>query len=212
MIYSSLIREEDAHLVLDASVMINLHACGHGRDILASLARPAIVTEEVLQELCVGGSKTPREREFANALISDGQLILESTIGEPSDIYFELLSDPRSLDDGEASTLAVAIANGYVPVIDERKARRELTDFRNKPEPPNSLDLFTHKAALAKLGENGVASAVYSALRKANMRVRLDQREFVLELIGRERAVECNSLPNFKSLKPELEQQIIDGR
>ena len=212
MIYLSLIRDDGRHLVLDASVLINLHACGRGHEILASLPRPAIVTDEVFQELREGGRSAPREREFADSLLSDGHLILQSTAGQASEIYFELLSDPRSLDDGEASTLALALANGYVPVVDERKARRELTDFRKEPKPPNSLDLLTHGAALAELGRTGVASAVYVALREANMRIQMHQREFVIDLIGRQRAIECNSLPNFKSLKTELEQQILgDG-
>ena len=211
MIYSSLIRDDDAHLILDTSVVINLHACGHGREILASLPRPAILTEEVLQELRTGGHKSPREREFADALISDGRLNLESSIGEASDIYFELLSDPRSLDDGEASTLALALAKGYVPVVDERKARRELTEFRSQPKPPNTLDLFTYRDALKTLGENGIAHAVYTALREANMRIRREQLEFVVALIGPDRAIECNSLPNFKSLKAALKRQGVNS-
>ncbi|MEO1039520.1 MAG: hypothetical protein AAFX09_08235 [Pseudomonadota bacterium] len=203
-----MIRETDRQFVLDASVIINLHASGLGTGILSTLTNPAIITEEVLGELREGSDGEPKEREFADRLIRDGVLNLNAISGRAQGLYFDLVSDPRSLDDGEASTLAVALANEYVPVIDERKARRELVQYRSQPTPPNSLDLFCNDGAVAEIGNENIADAVYLALREANMRIQPDQCDFVVDLIGLRRAIECNSLPNFKSLKVELLRRI----
>lgn len=51
MIYSSCLTEEDRHLILDASVVINLLATGCAPEILVALNRPVLLPEPVLREV-----------------------------------------------------------------------------------------------------------------------------------------------------------------
>jgi hypothetical protein len=55
--------------------------------------------------------------------------------------------------------------------------------------------VLTHRAVLAALGESSTADAVFNALRFAWMRVPSSALEWVIELIGSERAATCECLP-----------------
>jgi hypothetical protein len=61
----------------------------------------------------------------------------------------------------------------------------------------SSLDLFGHPMVCEALGFRRLADAVFLALREARMRVLPSHHEWVLDLIGIERAASCPSLPSF---------------
>jgi hypothetical protein len=59
----------------------------------------------------------------------------------------------------------------------------------------STLDLLTHPNVERALGESELADAVFQALFTAGMRVFTDHIDWVINLIGSERANQCMSLP-----------------
>ena len=114
-------------------------------------------------------------------------------------MFEELTSLDRSLGDGEAATIAVAAGLGQLAVIDERKGRARAQEWCGGLVPGWSLDLFRHPAVVAALGERMAIEALFLALRDARMRVHDEHCDDVVRLIGEQRAIECNSLPNYKT-------------
>ena len=90
--------------------------------------------------------------------------------------------------------MAHAVTGGGTAVIDDKKARRigaaKFPDMRLL----STLDLLSVESVGEALGRASLADAVFSALAHARMRVPSEFREWVVDLIGRERAVRTPSL------------------
>ena len=110
-------------LVPDTSVLINLHACSFGEQVLRAIPNDIILPDRVVAELNHETSHTNGENGFIQRLISE-QVVKVVQLNDAAYCNFEtLIRSPGSLDDGEAATIAVAAAMGFVPVVDERKGR-----------------------------------------------------------------------------------------
>ncbi len=68
----------------------------------------------------------------------------------------------------------------------------------NGKAPAWSLDILVHPAVQSGLVGDGYIEAVYLALREGRMRIDEERCDAVVQLIGFERAITCNSLPGFK--------------
>jgi predicted nucleic acid-binding protein len=194
---SSFLTDPRAKPVVDASVVINLNATLRAADIIKSLPNPLLVTENACGELEGGIGNGHRDYEQLLQLIDAG-LVQRVRVGAASLSVYESLIDGstlRTLDDGEAATIAYAHETAGVALIDERKARTLCAASFPGLVVASTVDVLIHSSVAAILGEAGQADALASALMTARMRVPQEHLERVTMIIGAERAASCASLP-----------------
>lgn len=184
-------------LVADASVVINLNASGCAEKVLAALQGRVKVVDIVPGELKQGQHRQRQDAMLLEKLAASGHVEIVS-LDDNGERYFEqLVVGPAqmTLDDGEAATIAYAAAHGAVAVIDEAKAKRICGQLFPELRMACSVDIFIHHAVQNALGDNGLANAVFNALYHGRMRVFPQHLDWIVRLIGRERAGLCASLP-----------------
>ena len=192
-----------ALLVADTSVVINLSATGRAAAILEAVPDRVAVVEHVALEI-----ETDRRsgRDDAGRLdaLAVADLVGILRLGNPGLVHFmALVSGPaaQSLDDGEAATIACALERGAAVLIDERKAIRICAERFPALNVSCTVDLLARAAVEAALGRDELAEAAFDALRFARMRVPPRRYDWIVDLIGRDRARQCPSLP--KSLRSQ---------
>jgi len=198
MTYSSSLISETRPLVLDTSVLINLHGCKFGERILAAIPNLIAVPEVVAEELENETSRENGEHGFLSSLVEAAKVSIVPLEDEELEIFVRLVTASPSLGDGEAATIAIAATRLYCPVIDERRGRSRAAELMSGIEPAWTLDLLLHSQALSDLGAVQHADALYFALRDARMRIHDTHCDHVVDLIGARRALDCHSLPNYK--------------
>jgi predicted nucleic acid-binding protein len=115
-------------LLLDACALINLYACGHAREILASSAMPCAIVSQVRHETLFirrggqgedAGERIPID---LNDQLSQGLLqVVPEAIEDELNTFIDLAVE---LGDGEAMTAAIALHRGHTVVTDDRVALR----------------------------------------------------------------------------------------
>jgi predicted nucleic acid-binding protein len=186
-----------APVVIDASTVINLNATACGPRILKAIPNPFVITDVVQGELLEDRRNGRNDGQLVAELVAAG-LIFVAKLDDLTESHFEDLVIGRgdaTLDDGEAATIAYGVEKGAITLIDERKATRICGERYPRLTVGNSLDVLTHPAVLAALGNGATADAVFNALRLARMRVPPSLLKWVVELIGAERAAMCECLP-----------------
>lgn len=199
MICSSFLADTTATIVLDTSVIINLHACGLGERILATIPNRVVLPQAVIGELEREAERSDAELAFAKALVDQKIAELVWLDERSFGIFEKLISGSPSLGDGEAATIALASTNNAVPVIDERKGRSRAATLLGMSALPWSLDLLVHPAVQNVLTEAERIETLYDALRNGRMRIDDGRCEAVASFIGIQRALQCTSLPNYKT-------------
>ena len=185
-------------LVLDTSVLINLHTSRFGERIVDALPHEIIVPEIVVSEMLREDGKCSSAHRFVQAMVATDKVSIVTLSGSEYRLFGSLVSGKRSLDDGESATIAVGYCRGYLPIIDERKGRQEARSYFGGKRPGWSLCLFRHPRVVATLGPKQATEALYLALRDGRMRVHESHCDEVVNLIGAQRALECYSLPGYK--------------
>ena len=183
-------------VVADTSVVINLNATGCSEDLLAALPNQVLIAEQVVRELCDERSRQHRDAELVSRLV-DQHLVTVVALGSPGQSHFTGLvsgSAASTLDDGEAATIATALERGGLTLIDERKALRICASQFEELLTGSTVDLLRHPQIQGTLPREELADAVFNAAYRARMRVQHHHAEWVLDLIGRERATLCSSL------------------
>lgn len=198
MTCSSSLSDTLAPVVPDTSVLINLHACSLGEQVLRSIPNEIVVPDIVVAELDNETSYANGENGFIRNLVSQGLIKVARMDDAAYRIFETLIASPGSLDDGEAATIAVAATQGLVAVIDERKGRARAEALMNGQSPAWSLDLLVHPAVQAGLPDGAYVEAVYMALSEGRMRIDEERCDAVVALIGVKRAMRCTSLPGFR--------------
>lgn len=114
-----------------------------------------------------------------------------------TDPSVELVIGPAAttLDDGEAATIANALAHAGTALIDERKATRLCAERFPQLRLACTDDVLNHPEIQRQLGAQALSDAVFNALDSGRMRVLPQHLEWIVELIGVERAALCQSLP-----------------
>lgn len=199
MTCSSCLAEDLTPLILDTSVLINLNACSYGEQILAAIPNEIFVSDFVIRELGHETSHSNGENQFIQNLITQAIVTVAQLDGNGYAIFEKLICSPGSLDDGEAATIAAAAISGAIPVIDERKGRARTRTLGDVKTAAWSLDLLVHPTVQTKLPNGEYIAAIYLALRDGRMRIDEERCDAVVKLIGIERALQCTSLPGFKS-------------
>ena len=200
MTYSSSLTDDLRPLVLDTSVLINLYACAYGERILAAIPNGIIVPQVVAGELRHETSRKNGEHGFLHGLIAGGNATLGEMTDEENALFANLTSCSPSLGDGEAATIAIAAKRQFFPIIDDRKGRVQAIHFLRGQEPGWSLDLFRHASVTSTLGETAAIEALYLALRDGRMRVPVESTEYIIGLLGSERATDCTCLPDYRKI------------
>lgn len=189
--------EHPSLLIADTSVVINLNATGYAEAILKALPHRIAVVDVVVDEI-EGGVRKGRQDAIKLAALLDSRLIEVVKLGQQGLVHFEnLVVGPagETLDDGEAATIAFAADVGARALIDERKARRLVTEKYSAVHLGCTADLLTHGEVERALGASGLAVAVHAALVGARMRVLSHHMDWVVTLIGDARASVCPCLP-----------------
>jgi predicted nucleic acid-binding protein len=195
----------DAILIADTSTIINLNASGNSREILRAVPNRVVVAETIFSELEAGKQQGHQDADYLKELLNDG-LVEIITIGDVGTRHFEgLVIGPATatLDDGEAATIAIAIEQQGIAIIDERKAHRICSERYPDLRIGCTVDIFAHPAVLRTLGEQKLALSVFNALTDARMNVLPHHADWVVKLVGPEKAAHCHSL--LKSVR-QLEE------
>lgn len=196
----SLITDLTVPIILDTSVAINLNASQCASTIFQALPNKVKIVDIALQELDFDRRNGRNDGELLRNLV-DGGLIEIVSLGESGNKSFEKLvigNGPNTLDDGEAATIAYALETAGMALIDERKANRICEQEFPQLRVGSTIDLFTHSSVLTAIGNAALANAVFNALQDARMRVMPKHIEWVVALVGVERAAHCPSLPRSR--------------
>ncbi len=196
MVCRSCLDERPAPVVLDTSVVINLNATGCADAILRALPNRCVVVEQVSLEL-QAGRRTGRGDADALAVLIEQKLIEHAQLRDTGMRHFANLvsgSAAETLDDGEAGTIACAMEQGAVALVDERKAIRICAERFPSLGIGCTVDVLAQRHVQAALGSS-LADIVFNALDRGRMRVPDHHGRWVLELIGTTRAAACRSLP-----------------
>lgn len=184
-------------LVMDTSIIINLNATGCVNRILEALPHRVAVLDVVVGELEYGRSKGRNDATMLADLAKAG-LVTIASLDDAALLQFESLvvgASGDTLDDGEAATIAYAVSTNSCALIDERKAKRICATRFPQMHLGCTLDIMSHQAVQLALGQPGLADALHSALVSARMRVPPHYMDWLVNLIGYERAAACSCLP-----------------
>jgi len=195
MISSQPHRANNLHpLVIDASVAINLLGTGRPADFLHILGQRVIIEETTYREVDRNPFNGNSGHDSLDHLVSKGLLHLERLSDEGYELFLELTgaSSPDDLGDGEAATIAHSTIIGGIPLLDEKKGSRIARE--RGLTVMSTLDLFRSQRILRAMRRDELADTVYAALIKARMRVPLEHRRWIVDLIGAGRAASCSSL------------------
>ena len=197
MDWRSCLTDSTLPVVADTSVIINLNATGYSEAILGALPNRLLVVEDVSFELAVDSKTGRNDAEALSALVAQGRVELVRLGDIGTQHFISLVSGPASqtLDDGEAATIAYALEHGATALIDERKAIRICTERFGALATGCTVDIFAQDDVQRVLKRDTLAEAVFNALYQGRMRVPAHYVEWVVNLIGRERAAQCRSLP-----------------
>lgn len=208
MICSSSLTDDLTPLVLDTSVLINLHACSFGEQILTAIPNAIAVPDIVVRELGHETSRINGEHRFLEGLLAQ-QTVKSVSLDDAGWAIFERLTTSRpSLGDGEAATIAIAATSARRPVIDDAKGRKWAQTLIGRRIAAWSIDLLIHPHVQEGLENDGYIEAVYLALREGRMRIDEERCDAIVELIGLERALKCPSLPGFKARRKRWKRKI----
>jgi predicted nucleic acid-binding protein len=156
-----------AQLIADASTIINLIATGDiatgdARAIVFALPNRVVVVDVVPGELETGRA---RGREACDRLkeLVDADVVGVVELGDDAAPHFEELViglAAATLDDGEAATIAYALAHAGTALIDERKATRICVDRFPQLRVACTVDVLIHPDVQRQLGPDMLAEGV----------------------------------------------------
>ena len=187
--------DPDVPLVADAGFWINIAAIERPGELLQALRQPVIVPDVALEEIKRGKATDRQSAGVVEALVSAGHVKLETLPPSALTAYAALVAGPaaKTLDDGEAATLALANALGGVAIIDEQKARRLSPIHFPELRLVYSIEILLSPAVEEAVGRTRVSDAVFAALNISRMRIPSRLVASVIEVIGYDRARLCHS-------------------
>jgi predicted nucleic acid-binding protein len=189
-------------LVADTSAVINLNASGCAERIIRAFPQRFVVVDVVPGELEEGRARGRQDADLFGELVRSGTVEIV-TLDDLGATHFEkLVVGPAisTLEDGEAATIAYATTHEGIAVIDERKARRICAETFPTLRICSTVDLLALPEVHRALGKTALVEAVFQALLRGRMRVFPENIEWVIQLIGRDKAAACTSLPTSARL------------
>lgn len=186
-----------ALLVADASTIISVNATGCAKRVIRALPNRVTVVDVVSGELEEGRQRKRQDADLLKKLVDAGHIEIVR-LDAKGEEYFEQLvvgAAQMTLDDGEAATIAYAVSTSGIALIDEKKANRICGQRFPKLRLACTVDIFMHPDVENELGKDAQADAVFNALCHGRMRVFPHHVDWVIGLIGVDRARLCTSLP-----------------
>lgn len=193
----SSLTDAQALLVADASTIISVNATDCAKRVIKALPNRVAVVDVVSGELEEGRQRKRQDAELLKKLVDAGHVEIVQ-LDAKGEEYFEQLvvgAAQMTLDDGEAATIAYAVATNGIALIDEKKANRICGQRFPELRLACTVDIFMHTDVQNELGKDALADAVFNALCNGRMRVLPEHVAWVLGLIGVDRARLCTSLP-----------------
>jgi len=183
-------------VIADTSVLINLEASGHAGAIIRATSGVLLTTKNAIEELLEGERRGYSTASELRTLQKEGVFKVVELCDAAEEIYRTLIEGPaaRTLGDGEAATIAYAVQNDAVALIDERKAKRICSERFSGTQVTTTADIMLHPNVVQALGSSHV-EAVHAALKYARMHVPFERVGDVVQLLGNDRSIECPSLP-----------------
>lgn len=176
----------EGQLVLDASVLINMLACGATNEVFSALPGPCLVEEKVFGEISRHPIPGLCHLSALQSLASSGFIAQASMDDEEYAHFLSLIQAPlgKRLDAGESATLAVASARGLSVVIDENKGRAYVANHFPQVAVVSSLQLFI--SATIRLGRDVayLQERLNAARDHARMGVPRGERLLLTEIIS----------------------------
>lgn len=206
----SSLSEAGAMVVADASVTINLCASGAGDVILAALPFRVAMVPEAIAEV-TGDRRTGRaDHLLLQQYLAAGLIECIALDDAAQEIFASLVIGvaAETLDDGEAATIALGIAQGMTVAIDEAKANGLCERRFPHLGRITSSHLFMARGIVAALGPEAHLAALFDALRFARMRIDQQHLDEVARLLGVTRLAECPSLPRAMRQRAEGHRRI----
>jgi predicted nucleic acid-binding protein len=194
---STALSDPASQLIADASTIINLIATRNARAIVSALPNRVVVVDVVPRELETGRAHGRETCDRLNELVTAGVVAIVE-LGDDAAPHFEELvigAAAATLDDGEAATIAYALAHAGTALIDERKATRICAERFPQLRVACTVDVLIHPDVQRQLGPDVLAEAAFNALHGGRMGVLPHHLEWIVGLIGDERAALCQSLP-----------------
>jgi predicted nucleic acid-binding protein len=195
----SSLTDDQALLVADASTIISVNATGCAKRVIKALPNRVAVVDIVSGELEEGRQRKRQDADLLKKLV-DARHVEIVRLDDAAGQYFEQLvvgAAQMTLDDGEAATIAYAVANNGIALIDEKKANRICAQRFSELRLACTVDIFMHPEVQSELGREMLADTVFNALCHGRMRVFPQHVDWVIELIGVERALIALSLGGF---------------
>jgi len=188
--------DENSCLVLDASVLLNLLGTNRPELVFRTLCRSCVIDEVAISEVKLHPITHKPCAEFLESLQTERLLEVVNMQGDVYDSFLNLTGaePPDDLGDGEAATIAHAVAGKHTAVLDERKATRIALGRLPGARVLASVDLLCAPDLFAKLGNAVVLDLLFLALRNSRMRVPQQMRSWVISALGPARVSECPSL------------------
>lgn len=160
-------------LVLDASVVFNLLACGRPNDVLGAIGEVFIIEERTLAEIKRHPIEGMCHKEVLGRLIKSGFVRAHRMGHAEYDVYLGLVTGKPSdcLDDGESAAIAVAANSGHTIILDDGKARRIRRERFPSIVSISSLGLFLTAGARANWSTAEIREVVNAARENARMNI-----------------------------------------
>lgn len=193
----SSLTDAQALLVADASAIISVNATGCAKRVIKALSNRMAVVDVVSGELEEGRQSKRQDADLLKKLVDAGHVEIVQ-LDAKGEEYFEQLvvgAAQMTLDDGEAATIAYAVASNGIALIDEKKANQICGQRFPELRLAYTVDIFMHPDVQNELGKDALADTVFNALFHGRMRVLSQHVEWVIALIGPDRASLCTSLP-----------------
>jgi len=173
-----------------------VNATGCAKRVIKALPNRVAVVDIVSRELEEGRQSKRQDADLLKKLVDAGHVEIVQ-LDAKGEEYFEQLvvgNAQMTLDDGEAATIAYAVANNGIALIDEKKANRVCAERFPELRLACTVDIFVHPHVQSELGREVLADTVFNALCHGRMRVFPHQVDWVIGLIGADRAGQCTSL------------------
>ena len=182
-------------LIFDTSVLINLIETGYCSEIFDTLNSTCLVSPQVLNELEGQAQEFCSRNNLIQSLVNHNNLSVVHLNEIESKHFITLISsdDPDALDDGEASTLALAKSRNAIAIIDEKKGTRIASECAPPVMTASTVELL-HWISLNNINKLPLNDIVLNALIQAKMRVPHTHENWVLELIPKQMLSKCTSL------------------
>lgn len=181
--------------VLDASVLINLLGSGHVEMVLGALKGSSTMVDRTFREVLKDPSGRMPSAADRQSLVDQGLLRVETLNAEAIELFLDLVSAPDTLDDGEAATIAFAVLEGAVAVLDERRARRIVRERFPELRLDSTAGLLRRLNDEHRLPPETIRDILFAALQKARMAIVAEEMDWAIRTLGIERARQCPSIP-----------------